>query len=232
MDSAPKPEPPRVGDVLFPNDPKAAHHVRLQTWSPGDREPYADGYLFAANNLIHRAASSGDRDKAALAVPAVFLYRHHVELVMKTLIIRLSFVLGRELSTATKRALRRHHLGHLWDKLEPLMKETWLGVVGHDPDDQDFRGVEHIIDQFEAFDPDSTRFRYPTSQQGQPSLPTTMTGFNVGRFAEVIERVAYFLQTFDDKSYYVLGPMTPEMEQSWVREIQEFERSQRTPNNT
>ncbi len=60
-------------------------------------------------------------DQDFLVYPIVYLYRHHVELILKAIVGIAAALLDRELTEADRKALGGHALGRLWDIARPLL---------------------------------------------------------------------------------------------------------------
>jgi hypothetical protein len=76
---------------------------------------YAHAYRSAAQVLVETA--SKDR-RHYLDFPIVFLYRHHTELVIKNIIRRLLYLLGRDPTQDEQNHLGEHRLDALWSDLK------------------------------------------------------------------------------------------------------------------
>src|ERR1035441_6543594 len=72
---------PRKGDAVIPSP------TPLDRYRGDPADAYAFGYRMAANILAEHVRGQGC--EAVLFYPVVFLYRHHVELMLKNLIFRL-----------------------------------------------------------------------------------------------------------------------------------------------
>ncbi len=181
--------PPRKHDVVFRADHKNARTTaRLtQGWSS---DVYAEGYRDAARTLVRQCANT-DWQKNTLVFPIVYLYRHHIELVLKTLTVTGSYLVGRELTGIEMKTLGKHRLDQLWSNFKPILKEV-SSVANYSIRSKDIAGVDSYIRQLTEVDPDSFKFRYPTSKTGVPSLPY-LKYIDLAIFADAMERLAYFL---------------------------------------
>ena len=77
------PPAPRKEDVVVRDDlPDWQSNACLNYMGSDDRYAYSEGYLRAARYLIEWIlATASDQD--ILVYPIIFLYRHHIELVLK-----------------------------------------------------------------------------------------------------------------------------------------------------
>lgn len=131
--------------------------VRLDPgYGCGPIETMAIGY-FEAAKLLLEACETGDGDAGRLGYPAIFLYRHYIELSLKQVIADYGPVVGIEPNWTT------HDLSRLW---------TLYTEVGHQlgaPADAGDAGAGAIIKVFAAADPGSFSHRYPVDRQGKPN---------------------------------------------------------------
>lgn len=72
-----------------------------------------------------------------------------------------------------------------------------------------------LIRQLSALDPDSYRFRYHRSKEGEPSLSAEVTEINLRHFAEAIERLADYLDRLDSAIAH-LEELKADMESEWT----------------
>ena len=94
------------------------------------------------------------------AAPMLFLYRHYIELHLKSLLLDAG-----ELLDAPQTVEPKHYLLSLWKKVRKLLIE-----ISKQKPDAWFARADEIIGEFDALDPTSFAFRYPVDVQGRPSL--------------------------------------------------------------
>ncbi len=95
-----------------------------------------------------------------LVYPAVYLYRHHLELLLKSLIEEASMVL--EEPHAPRFG---HKLAELWNEAKSLIERALP--------DADWNQNEHVtrlVNELDAIDPNGESFRYSESKRGTPNL--------------------------------------------------------------
>jgi hypothetical protein len=140
-----------------------------------------------------------------LIYPIVYLYRHHVELVLKA-IIRTAFrLLDRTLSESDLKTLGRHGLAELWQTARPLLNPV-CDRAGNTPfPDDDLLGIDSYIGQIHTHDPDGQRFRYATTKAKGiakagfvHSLRPGLTLVNIRAFAAAMEKLADYLESIGD----------------------------------
>lgn len=117
------------------------------------------GFRSAAMLLLEEAAAADQwNDRDPLVWPALYSFRHYVELELKYL-TREFPQLGLGVPPTT------HRLRRLW----PSVAEGFAKCFG-DEDREPFDVLERAIAMFDALDPAGDGFRYATTQRGQPSM--------------------------------------------------------------
>ena len=158
----------------------------------GDPIAYTEGYRRGAVRLVEHIVEK-HRDQDFLVYPIIFLYRHHIELALKRMIARTPHLLERPLSDVEKQHLGKHRLDWLWQDLKPILAAI-AEAAGWSPlDSADVEGVDDYIRQLSSLDPDSFCFRYWHSKKGSRSLPEDLKHINLRHFADMMERLANYL---------------------------------------
>lgn len=146
---------PQKGDSLFNKNDDGHHTIYLDpyvTLGPlGDNwAKYISGYKDAADILVNNIANNRSFQNS-LAFPAIFLYRHFIELSLK-LIIKY----GHELYDVQNNYKEIHNLEELWSDCRLIIERKWpqenyeiLDVTGN------------IIKEFSKIDLSSFESRYP-----------------------------------------------------------------------
>jgi hypothetical protein len=136
-----------------------------------DLAAFARGYHQSGKRLAAMlASSSGYSDFDGY--PILFLYRHALELYMKTIVYRgaqLLHLLDIE-RTSTSKLFNSHRLSLLLPGVKAVferIEETWetetAGI-------RNFNEFEELVRGIEELDPESYSFRYPTNTKGQAAL--------------------------------------------------------------
>src|SRR5579859_6702346 len=123
---------PRKEDQLFRGDlPDGRNNAMLHVRADGNALAYIEGYRRGAELLVQYAVEHGDQD--FLVYPIIFLYRHHIELILKRIIELAPSVLERSLTPVEEKHLKNSHkLDVLWQDAEPIMAEiAACGGFGH-----------------------------------------------------------------------------------------------------
>lgn len=173
---------PESGDLLFTSGQADWKNNACLHWSDGDLT-HMEGYKLAADNLV-KEIEAFPRDQDFLVYPIVFLYRHHLELLLKELVKT-----GWRLYDWDPSAHAGHKLPQLWADCRRVIEETWPDA---DPAQSDL--VETLVAEFDAMDPNSTAFRYSTSMRGERSLPEDLTHLNLRHLRATMDKMSLFLQ--------------------------------------
>ena len=159
----------------------------------GELAVYGRSYHEAAQRLVRHIASSHYRDPDAC--PIVFLYRHAVELYLKSIIhwgnalLRLS---GRPV-VRHPNIFTEHRLAVLLRSVRPILQFRRSLNNWGDSHFRGFRDVEKVIGELEEIDPRSYAFRYPIDTAGKKApLPHHLV-FNVLTFGEKFDHLVNML---------------------------------------
>ncbi|NQT14998.1 MAG: hypothetical protein HQ582_19740 [Planctomycetes bacterium] len=171
---------PRKDEKLFTLDDDYANNACLTPyWTSLGR--YGENYRDAADTIIN-AAINGDTYVDAVVYPAVFLYRHYLELTLKDII------------SCTKRLEKEgngfpktHKLSTLWPQAKRLLEKHY----GSDAP-KELEYLDGWFNEFIEHDPDSMAFRYPFDKDGNRHL-MNLTHINVRHLMETMGRIACFL---------------------------------------
>jgi hypothetical protein len=186
--------PPRKGERLFRGD--------LRDWKnnaclrQGDDYAYREGYRRGAQILV-QAVEATEQDQDFLVYPVVFLYCHYVELALKEVIRRAPYLIERELTQAEKKHLDDHRLDLLWEDFKPMSLAISRAAAWEELPKEDVEGIDDYIRQISEVDPRSYSLRYAHSKGGNPSLPESLTHFNLRHFGDLMDRLTNYLWGID-----------------------------------
>ncbi len=216
-----RPIPPRKGDRLFRDDLPDWHNNAClnATWGH-DEAAYQEGYRRGARLLVEHVVEHA-RDQDFLAYPIIFLYRHNIELALKSIILQTPYIIDRELTDVEKQHLGSHRLDPLWQDLKPLFANVCKAAGWDRLEPADIEGVDDYIRQLSEMDRDFFAFRYTRSKQGCRSLPADVKRINLRHFAELVERLADYLEGLD-AAVYSLVEAKSEMEAEYRREMAQY----------
>ncbi len=195
--------PPRKADVLFGGGDDWQTNACIAHWHDAEWA-YSSGFRRAAGYLAAQVCDSGS-EQDTLIYPIVYLYRHHVELVLKSIIETASALLGQELPERDLRKLDQHGLAELWYVAKPLLDPVCERANNPPFPPDDLEGVGSYIGQIHAHDPDGQRFRYATtklkgigsrrrSRLRGPALNPDLKLVNIRQFAIEMEKLADYLE--------------------------------------
>ena len=157
---------------------------------------YFTGFRRAAEHLAEHVCSSG-KDQDFLVYPIIYLYRHHIELVLKSIFESSSILLDHTPTEDELKALGRHSLLELWTAIRPLLNSV-CDRAGNPPfPETELEGIDSYIRQIHEHDPDGQRFRYATIKTrgaGQlgvkiPSLRSGLKLVNVRTFSMAMDKL-------------------------------------------
>ncbi len=192
--------PPRKSDVLFGSG--TDWQVNACVNGIDNSMAYKDGYRRAALHLVECVCDAG-RGQDFLVYPIVYLYRHHIELTLKSIINVACFLVDYTLTKKDLDTLGRHGLAELWTLARPLLNPVCeLGGSPAIPAD-DLEGIDSYILQLHEYDPDGQHFRYSTTKlKGRkakrlPSLPPELRHINIRGFGIALEKLADYLDGLD-----------------------------------
>lgn len=158
------------------------------TWMQPSLSEYGYMYRESAERLMDLACEAPGLLNLH-ALPAVFLFRHYVELSLKDMIED-----ARELDDQRRGFPDSHGLARLWSDLRVLLRR--IGVEKGDGDSMLFDVVEEMIAELDDADPGSMAFRYPRGreQAGRPRLlEEDYEYFDMRVFRAQAIRLAHFL---------------------------------------
>jgi hypothetical protein len=190
---------PRKGDPLLPSP------APLDRYHGNPADACAFGYRRAAQVLIEYTYPRGD--EVFLFYPILFLYRHHVELMLKNLIFAFDEPGVRRLTGAAELSLddqksltkgkKAHSLQWLWERLRPSIQALGNGAVPP----ENMEGMNFYIQQLNEIDPSSVNFRYTTAIEETKAKLTSAQKYggaaDIRTFAEAMERLANYLDGID-----------------------------------
>lgn len=198
--------PPRKDDVLFGGGDDSETNACITHWHYVEWA-YSSGFRRAAHHLAEQVCGSRS-EQDVLVYPIVYLYRHHVELVLKSIIETASALLGRELPARDLKKLDRHDLAGLWEVARPLLDPVCELARNPPFPPDDLEGIDSYIRQIHEHDPDGQRFRYATiklkgvstrtrPRLRSPSLKPELKLVNIRLFAVAMEKLTDYIENIE-----------------------------------
>lgn len=143
-------ELPKEGDRLFVKSRAPIDRALAENHAPSKRYFMMEGYLFSGDALLRKCLEGSGNDARRYVWPALFCYRHFLELAMKRL-------LSEHNPNDDKRHI--HDLEALWHECITLFDE--FRVSG-----KEVQAAESIILEMHRLDRRSTNFRYAQDCKG------------------------------------------------------------------
>ena len=174
---------PGAGDVLFP---RVSASDAVSPWAAAQAwHDYTTGYKDAADLLVEHVERRG-WPAAKLRFPILFLYRQHLELIVKNLIRRCRRRLG-----SNEDFPKHHDLHRLWQACAGLLYEISPSACG-----DDVRETGRLFEEISGLDPDADAFRFPERKTGTLS-PAHALDFDLSSVREIVEKISFFLDCID-----------------------------------
>ncbi|ARJ44420.1 hypothetical protein B1H58_20605 (plasmid) [Pantoea alhagi] len=171
------------------------HNNACLNYMPDHSTAYTEGYRRAADILIHHINETG-RNQDFLVYPIVFLYRHHIELLIKQT-IKSALLLTAEPSKYTYKK-DSHDLNALW-----LFARKRIMEVDERYKPSDFKKIDDVVSELHKVDGSATDFRYARHKDGTRSLET-LSYINTRRFGERMQAASDVLDGIDEGLCYLI----------------------------
>lgn len=164
---------------------------------------YADAYYEAGKALSEKMIhtyNEGNRPNDLGGLPVIFLYRHALELYLKS-----SIYIGSDILKLTGvavgeiKALQFHELRPLVESLKSILDSLHLEFDPwdfHSEGFRDYNDFESFISSWENVDRFSFSARYPTRKSGEAALPKHFQ-FHLPSFYETMNQVLQTLSGFN-----------------------------------
>ncbi len=132
----------------------------------------AEGFKRSADIIVENRFETSPQGDLAFW-PAVFLYRHAIELLLKEVIRHDSRLRRRPIDN---KILGSHALEPLWASARPLLNKSGSGQL--------FQVVNEVVTDLHAVDPRGEAFRYYQSKSGGKYLMELPSGTSLEYFAD------------------------------------------------
>lgn len=181
---------PEKGDNLFIAPTNRDSHFTVNPLKFAGMEgvwySYIDGYKRAAELLGREAKKEFARDE--LLYPAIYLYRHALELALKHLALYSS-----SLPDSTRAVGPRDIVGHKLDHLWGIVKDN-CKAISYPLETDSIAVFEECLTQLSQHDPLSYAWRYPINKKGIPTLDG-LESVDLDNFMTVAHRLNNVLET-------------------------------------
>ncbi len=185
---------------------------------------YEEGYYLAALALIDRQLSEPDWAQEFVIYPILFLYRHHVELALKSILIEAmaSFETCGEIKNKedTRRAkhlqeiTKEHNLLKLWDYLV-----TFITANRRKPMIDDTQLIRTILEELTTLDPTSMNTRYGLQRDMETPSLGIVRKLSLRNIREVFAKLSRDLNEIMIRFQYINEPWwDEELHEEWAKE--------------
>jgi hypothetical protein len=146
---------------------------------------YVDGYRLAAHTVAAEMRSCTLGERNSLIYPLVFLYRQHLELILKYIVL-----VGRRLRHERDRAPTHHRLETLWGDCKAIAREREVDLPR-----TECALVDEVITEMAELDPASDLFRYPLTKTETFPFPEELRQFAPDTLASRLASVSDVLHS-------------------------------------
>lgn len=189
--------PPRATDVLFgPNEKDWHLNACIQHWGEVNHA-YKVGFRTAALQLTEQMCEQ-PINQDSIIYPIVYLYRHHVELMLKDIFRLAADLLEVSISGGQEKHLGRHDLAQLWSMVRPMLDPICEKEGGKPLPVADLEGIDAYMGQLNAHDPKGESFRYARSRDATRTLGSDLVHINIRSFATEMEKLADYLDGLEN----------------------------------
>ncbi len=179
-------ELPKNGDIPIK---QGGFHL----YAKSDWNARAWGFKKAADiltNHIQKSIIYGD----LVVYPIVYLYRHHLELSLKDIIIRGNYLLDKPITLKFD-----HSLNKLWNYCQTILPQ--IGIPTDIPEAKPFKDCLKQLDQVDS---QANAFRYPVTKNEKPTL-LNLDSVDLNNLRIVIDRMSFFIEIISDMLAEKLG---------------------------
>jgi hypothetical protein len=146
---------------------------------------YVYGYKKSADILVKKVKKTAS-EQDYLVYPIIFLYRHHIELLLKNLI-----QLAIEFYEETNDVPQHHRIKDLWNSVKGYHRKFTKSKNG-----KKIQFIDKVMNELCEIDADSMSFRYSKDREGiAPNQE--LLNINLEVFSDVICQVSDELETFE-----------------------------------
>lgn len=158
----------------------------------------AEGFKDAADRTVEALERPEEaRHADPYLFPVAYLYRHYVELSLKSLYRDASRLLDRK---PDPKVTKKHDLHELWNKTKGA-----LSACFPQEDPSALRNVEEVILQFHKLDSSGQSFRYARDTSGKPHLKNAPRSIDLANLKNIMQGIGNFLDACDAAVGAALG---------------------------
>lgn len=124
---------------------------------------YAEHFKKAADQLILSIGSNHGHIGDTLINPAIYLYRHSIELSLKAILIKNYFDQKLEIEKISKK-LEGHNLQSLWSKVNGVIRANY-DFINTQAHENELKKMGKLISELNLTDTGSMNYRYPFDKE-------------------------------------------------------------------
>jgi hypothetical protein len=190
-------QPPRATDILFgASSEDWPLNACIQHWGEVNYA-YKAGFRRAALQLTERMCEQ-PVDQDSVVYPIVYLYRHHIELMLKDIFRLATDLLEISISGNQEKHLGRHDLAKLWGMIRPMLDPVCTLAGADSLPSADLDGIDAYMRQLNVHDPKGESFRYARSHDKTRTLAADLVHINIRSFAIHMEKLADYLDGLEN----------------------------------
>jgi hypothetical protein len=149
--------------VLFKRNPDIKQNAypnwRRSIYPSSNFAIYSEMYKSGADLLISWIKDNSTYNADEVILPAIFLYRHSLELILKAILLTHYLMDDNMIREKIKDKLKGHSLKNLWNKSESIIRLYLSDSIKKDRKPLDL--MKTAIEEMDLIDPSSMMFRYP-----------------------------------------------------------------------
>lgn len=143
---------------------------------------YSTGYMRGAS-ILAAYVNSQQEYQDTLIFPILFLYRHHIELMLKQILKNCAVIMENNITFKT------HNLKGYWESAKNIVPKC-----AGDPLPKEYiDAIDNIVSQLDEIDRASDAFRYPSRKDGTPTL-SGITYVNIKQLSEEMDKISGMLE--------------------------------------
>jgi hypothetical protein len=155
---------------------------------------YSRAYWRAARAIIDRGNFRREERPNYDCFPVAFLYRHALELAVKSLLVQCQNATG----IPTKDVLKRgHRLSQLIPDLRRLKTAFQMTFERVEAGGMTLADIEAVLLEWDRYDANAETFRYSMRKNGKPTLPADDFMIDLDGFSATMDAVLNFIFAVD-----------------------------------
>jgi len=155
---------------------------------------YARAYWRAARTITERGSLRREERPNYDCFPVAYLYRHGIELAVKSLLVQCQNATG----IPTKEVLKGgHRLSQLIPYLRKLKTAFQMTFKRVEAGGMTLTDLEAVLLEWDRYDANAETFRYSMRKSGEPTLPADDFMIDLERFSAIMDAALDFVLAVD-----------------------------------